>query len=134
MSETLDIDFFEKSDYYSVSIDGDNFIISLSDFGLYKMAKDNGINIPSSILSYKSRAAGRTTIIGKISSGNYQIYIKAGHLSALKYAGFGLPGLFGGLPGGVVSMIANIINGGSNFTHGRVFLYQGYRYQYWYYQ
>ncbi|WP_440132561.1 hypothetical protein [Enterococcus faecium] len=81
------------------------------------------------------RSNGVNKIQGKISSGNFKIYLTKNTLNAIKTFGIGALGKI--IPGGagwLLSGLFAIISADSNFKHGRVFVYQNYRYQYWYNQ
>ena len=131
IDETIDLEYYENSPYFEVKTDGDNFEISLTDAALKQYASDNNLPAPE---TGKLRAQGQTKISGNIASGNFKIFIKKDHLNWLANRGSaGIGALFGGLPGFVVgSLVALIVP--ANYQHGRVFVYQGRNYQYWYYQ
>ncbi|CRH17541.1 hypothetical protein ACN6J9_13550 [Carnobacterium maltaromaticum] len=131
IQETIDLEYYKNSPYFSVSSDGNNFEIELTRSGLIQYCKDNNLPLPAPDLA---RAAGTTKIVGSVFSGTFKIYIKKSDLNFLaNRGGAGVSLIFGSLPGFVLSSIIAYIAPG-NYSHGRVFVYQNYSYQYWYYQ
>lgn len=114
-----------------VEVNGDDFLIIFTDADVYKSVRESQ-SIP---VSRVFRANGVNKIQGKISSGNFKVYLTKNTLNAIKTFGIGALGKI--IPGGagwLLSGLFAIISADSNFKHGRVFVYQNYRYQYWYNQ
>ncbi|OQO70678.1 hypothetical protein BH747_04555 [Enterococcus villorum] len=127
----LSLDELKKNPDVTVEVNGDDFTISFNDSTLY-----NVINSQQSFIFLKTpRAAGVTKIQGKLSSGNFKVYLSKNTLNAVQaVGGSAISWLLGGGWGFIGSSIYNIIRADRNFLHGRVFIYSGFRYQYWYYQ
>ncbi|MFS1133262.1 hypothetical protein [Enterococcus hirae] len=114
-----------------VEVIGDDFSITFTDADVYNSVKESQV-IP--VLKVP-RSNGVNKIEGKISSGNFKVYLTKNTLNAIKTFGIGALGKI--IPGGagwLLSGLFTIISADSNFKHGRVFVYQNYRYQYWYNQ
>ncbi len=82
-----------------------------------------------------ARVNGVNKIQGKLTSGNFSVYLTANTLNTLKTTGVsGLAFLLGGGFGFAASTILNLISADRNFKHDRVFVFRGWVHQYWYYQ
>lgn len=131
IQETIDLEYYKNSPYFSVSSDGNNFEIELTRSGLVQYCKDNNLPLPAPDLA---RAAGTTKIVGSVFSGTFKIYIKKSDLNFIANRGAPAVGmLLGGVKYFVIASIISYITPGT-YSHGRVFIYQSYSYQYWYYQ
>ncbi len=131
IQETIDIEYYKNSPYFFVNSDGNNFEIELTRAGLGQYCKDNNLPLPAPDLT---RAAGTTKIVGSVFSGTFKIYIKKSDLNFLaNRGGASVSLIFGSLPSFVISSVIAYLAPG-NYSHGRVFIYQSYSYQYWYYQ
>lgn len=121
----------EQNPYLVTEIDGDNFTITFTDADVYRAIGElQGIKIIRT-----PRANGVNKIEGNVVSGKFKVYITGNTLNAVKgVGGSALSFLLGGGLGFVASSIYNIARADNNFKHGRVFVYSGHKYQYWYYQ
>lgn len=100
---------------------------------------DFTIVIPDSLLGNQSntltRAAGTSKVEGKISSGNFKVYLSKNALNAIRTGGASFVASFiPGFGGKLASFLAGVIASNSPYYHGRVFVYRNHAYQYWYYQ
>lgn len=114
-----------------VEVNGDDFTITFYDTDVYNAIEEFQILPVTSFL----RANGVNKIQGKITSGNFKVYLTKNTLNAIKT--FGISALGKLIPGGagwITASLLAIISADSNYKHGRVFVYQNYRYQYWYNQ
>ena len=118
-------DMQANNPYVDVEIDGDEFTLTFTDKDVYEA---NG-------LVYRQRAAGTNKVTGNWRTGNVRVYVSAGTLNAVRnIGGSALAFLIGNAGGFVLNQIINIANSNRNHKHGRVFVYQNFRFSYWYYQ
>lgn len=121
----------KNNPYLDLEIDGDNFTITFTDADVYKAVRESQ-GLPVTRIP---RANGINAIKGKLSSGDFKVYITANTLNVLKGSGASaISYLLGGGYGFVGSTIYNLINSENNFKHGRVFVFKNYQHQYWYSQ
>lgn len=121
----------KSSPYLDVQIDGDDFTITFTDADFNQASREAQGLPPGRV----ARANGVNKIQGKLTSGNFKVYLTANTLNAVKnIGGSALSFLLGGGWGFVASSIYNVVKADKNFKHGRVFVYKGFQYQYWYYQ
>lgn len=121
----------DKNPNVNVEIDGDDFTITFTDSVVYKSVAETQGNP----LMIAPMSNGVNKIQGAISSGNFKVYLSKNTLGAVKTFGIGALGKI--IPGGVGWLLAgltSVISADKTFNHGRVFVYQNYRYQYWYNQ
>lgn len=121
----------EANPYLDVQVNGDDFTITFTDADFYKASREFQ-GLPTNRIP---RANGVNKIQGKLTSGNFKVYVTGKTLNAVKNLGAPALGfLLGGGWGFVASSIYSVTQAENNFQHGRVFVYQGFQYQYWYYQ
>ena len=114
----------EESGFGEVTIDGDSFTLEFSDSELAQK-----IGLPS------PRGVGRNGIQGKLTSGNFKIYLTKYSINTLRGLGIGSIGKFiPGLPGWLIQSLGTLIAAHGTVSHGRVYVYSGVRYQYYYNQ
>ncbi len=131
ITSNIDLEYYKNSPYFNVTTNGDDFEIVLTQSGLLQYCKDNNLPLPEVSML---RAAGTTAIRGSVLSGTFKVYISKSDLNFIANRGAPAVGLIlGGLPYFVVGSIITYVAPG-NYSHGRVFVYQNYNYQYWYYQ
>lgn len=126
----------KESPYCEVEIEEDFFTIYISDSEIIEELKKQGYNVALTSNNKRvKRSAGVTKIEGKLSSGNFNVYLSKNMLNTLEKVGpKALSFLIGGGFGFVASVIYDIITADNGFTHGRVFVFKNYLYHYWYYQ
>ena len=126
----------KESPYCEVEIEEDFFTIYISDSEVIEELKKQGYNVELTSNNKRvKRSTGVTKIEGKLSSGNFKVYLSKNMLNTLEKVGpKALSFLLGGLAGFSASVIYDIISADSGFTHGRVFVFKNYLYHYWYYQ
>lgn len=118
-------DMQKNNPYVDVEINGDDFTLTFTDKDVYEA---NG-------LVYRQRAFGTNKVTGNWKTGNVNVYVSAGTLNTVRnIGGSALAFLVGGVGGFVINQIVSIANSNNNHKHGRVFVYQNFRFSYWYYQ
>jgi len=114
----------KESNFGEVTTNGDTFEITFSDS---EFSQALGLRSP--------RTAGRNGIQGKVSSGTFKVYLSSYSINAIRGVGVGAIAKFiPGLPGWLLGSLAGIIAANGAVKHGRVYVYSGFRYQYYYNQ
>lgn len=132
MRETLES--LKTNPNVQVSVSGDDFTITFSDSTLYSSAYSNNlINRNSRLVVPYSNGVKKIT--GNIASGKFKVYLTGNSLRLIKSTGASAISTYlGGGLGFFGSTIYNIITNEKDFSHGRVFVFANYQFQYWYYQ
>lgn len=119
------LEALKKNPNFDVEINGNDFTITFSDSAL--LSNDSEVQL------YRSNGVNK--ISGNVLSGSFKVYLTGNALKLIKTTGSGaISSFLGGGLGFAASTIYNIISVESTFTHGRVFVFANYQFQYWYYQ